>query len=39
MVGYRMLEQAAGKTDWMRALEAAVNEKAASFDSAAPPDR
>ncbi|WP_338879046.1 TetR/AcrR family transcriptional regulator [Achromobacter veterisilvae] len=39
MVGYRVLEQAAGKTDWMRALEAAVNEKAASFDSAAPPDR
>lgn len=39
MVGYRVLEQAAGKTDWMRALEAAVNEKAASFDSAAPPYR
>ncbi|APX74932.1 Potential acrAB operon repressor [Achromobacter insolitus] len=39
MVGYRVLEQAAGKTDWMRALEAAINGKAAAFDSAAPPDR
>ncbi|WP_454674467.1 TetR/AcrR family transcriptional regulator [Achromobacter pestifer] len=35
MVGYRVLEQAAGNTDWMRALEAAINEKAASCESAA----
>ncbi len=34
MIGYRMLEQGAGRTDWVRALEAAINQKSAALDAA-----
>lgn len=34
MIGYRVLEQGAGRTDWVRALEAAINQKSAALDAA-----